>query len=64
MASRGFLLASFLALFVMLVLYLTSSKMEYKEPKMLQIFSKKEDAGLHGMGFTLDPFQTLTNSKL
>ena len=64
MASRRFLLASFLALLVMLVLYLTSSKMEYKESKMLQMFSEKEDVGLHSMEFTPDPFQTLTNSKL
>ena len=56
----GFLLA----LLVLFVLYFTSSKMEYKEPKMLIMLSKKEDVGLHRMAFNTDPFQTLTNSKL
>ena len=66
MTSKRFLppLASLLALLVLLVLYFTSSKMEYKEPKPLQIFSKKEDVGLHNMEFTPDVFQTRTNSKL
>ena len=56
-------LASFLALLLLLVLYFTSSKVEYEEPKMLEKFSKK-DGGLHSMGFTPNPFQTLSNSKL
>ena len=66
MTSTRFLptLACFLALLVLFVLYFTSSKMEYREPKLSEMFSMKEDVGLHSMGFTPNPFQTLSNSKL
>ena len=57
-------LAPVFALLVLLVLYFTIRKMEYEEPKVLQMLSKKEDGGLHSMGLTPDPFQSLTNSKL